>query len=152
LRCRIVCLPVCYPKIYRLRYNVKHSHYWPGQALRVPGGRGSQISRQSAHEDVKIVSPTHRPKIKIHRTIILFVVVYGCETWSLTLREKRTLKVFENRVLRRIFGPKRDEVTKEWRKLHNEKLNDLCSSPNIIKMIKSRRIRWVGHVECMADR
>ena len=63
--------------------------------------------------------------IKIHRTIILPVVLYGCETWSLTLREERRLRVFENRVLRRIFGPKRDRVTGEWRKLHNEELNDL---------------------------
>ena len=64
-------------------------------------------------------------KIKIYRTIILPVVLYGCETWSLTLREKRRLRVFENRVLRRVFGPKRDEVTGEWRKLHNEELSDL---------------------------
>ena len=70
-------------------------------------------------------------KIKIHRTIILPVVVYGCETWSLTLREKRRLKVFENRVLRRIFGPEWDEVIREWRKLHNEEFNDLYCSPNI---------------------
>ena len=64
-------------------------------------------------------------KIKIYRTIILPVVLHGCETWSLTLREERRLRVFENRVLRRVFGPKRDEVTGEWRKLHNEQLNDL---------------------------
>ena len=64
-------------------------------------------------------------KIKIYRTIILFVVLYGCETWSLILREKRRLRVFQNRVLRRVFGPKRDEVTGEWRKLHNEKYSDL---------------------------
>ena len=64
-------------------------------------------------------------KIKIHRIIILPVVLYGCETWSLTLREERRLRVFENKVLRRVFGPKRDEVTGEWRKLHNEELNDL---------------------------
>ena len=68
-------------------------------------------------------------KFKIYRTIILPVVLYGCETWSLTLREERRLKLFENRVLRRIFGPKRDEVTGEWRKLHNEELNDLYCSP-----------------------
>jgi len=77
-------------------------------------------------------------KIKIYRTIILPVVLYGCETWSLTLREERRLRVFENRVFRRIFGPKRDEVTEEWRKLHNEELNDLYSSPNIVRVIKSR--------------
>jgi len=84
--------------------------------------------------------------IKIYRTIIFTVVLYGCETWSLTLREERRLRVFQNRVLRRIFGPKRDEVTGEWGKLHNEELNDLYSAPNIFQMIKSRRIRWVGHV------
>jgi hypothetical protein len=77
------------------------------------------------------------------------VVLYGCETWSLTLREGHRLRVFKNRVLRRIFGPKRDEVTGEWRRLHNEELNDLYSSPNIIRVIKSRRMRWVGHVAGM---
>src|SRR5215469_15578817 len=71
-------------------------------------------------------------KIKIYRTIILPVVLYGCETWSLTLREGRRLRVFENRVLRRVFGPKRDRVTREWRKLHNEELNDLYSPPNVV--------------------
>jgi hypothetical protein len=90
-------------------------------------------------------------KIKIYRTIILPVVLYGCETWSLTLREEHGLSVFENRVLRRIFGPKRDEVTGEWRKLHNEELNDLCSSPNIIRVIKSRIMRWAGHVARMGE-
>jgi len=64
-------------------------------------------------------------KIKIYRTVILPVVLYGCETWSLTLREGRKLRVFENRVLRKIFGPRSDEVTGEWRRLHNEELNDL---------------------------
>ena len=76
--------------------------------------------------------------IKIYRTIILPVVLYGCETWSLTLREERTLRVFENMVLRRIFGPRRDEVTGEWTRLHNEELNDLYSSSNIVRVIKSR--------------
>ena len=81
-------------------------------------------------------------KIKIYRTIILPVVLYGCETWSLTLRGERKLRVFENRVSRRIFGPRRDEVTGEWRRLHKEEINDLYSSPNIVRVIKSRRIRW----------
>jgi len=72
----------------------------------------------------------------IYRTIILLVVLYGCETWSLTLREEHRLRVFENRLLRRIFGPKRDEVTGEGRKLHNEELNDLYCSPDIVRVIK----------------
>ena len=88
-------------------------------------------------------------KIKIYRTIILPVVLYGCETWSLTLREERRLRVFENRVLRRVFAPKRDEVTGEWRKLHNEELSDLYSLPNILRVVKSRRMGWAGHVACM---
>jgi len=75
-------------------------------------------------------------KIKIQRTIILPVVLYGCEAWSLTLREERKLSVFENMVLRRIFGPRRDEVTGEWRRLRNEELNDLYSSPYIVRVIK----------------
>jgi len=104
IRCRIFCLPVCYPK---------------------------------------------KLKIKIYRTIILPVVLYGCETWSLTLREERRMRVFENRVLRKIFGPKRGKVTGEWRKVHNVELNDPYSSPNIVRVIKSRRMRWAGHVARM---
>ena len=68
---------------------------------------------------------------------ILPVVLYGCETWSLKLREERRLRVFENRVLRRVFGPKRDEITGEWRKLHNEELSDLYALPNIVRVVKS---------------
>jgi len=91
-------------------------------------------------------------KIKKYRTIILSVFLYGCETWSITWREERRLRVFENRVLRRIFGPKKDEVTGERRKLHNEELNDLYSSSNIVRVIKSRRMGWAGHVVCMGER
>jgi hypothetical protein len=87
-------------------------------------------------------------KIKIYKIIILLVVLYGCESWSLTLREEDRLRVFENKVLRRIFGPKRDEVTGEWRKLHNKELYALYSSPNIIRVIKSRRLRWAGRGTC----
>ena len=79
------------------------------------------------------------------------VVLYECETWSLTLREEHRLRVFENRVLRRIFGPKRDGVTGEWGKLHNEELNDLYYSPNIVQVIKLRRMRWAGHLAIMGE-
>ena len=89
--------------------------------------------------------------IKIYRTIILPTILYGCKTWSLTLREVRKLRVFENMVLRRILGPRRDEITGEWRRLRNEELNDLCSSPNIVRVIKSRRMRWAGHVARMGE-
>jgi hypothetical protein len=80
------------------------------------------------------------------------VVLYGCETWSLTLREEHRLRAFGNRVLRTIFGPKRDEVTGDWRKLHNEELHNFYSSPNIIKTIKSRRMRWSGQVARMGEK
>jgi hypothetical protein len=90
-------------------------------------------------------------KVKIYKTIILPVVLYGCETWSVALREGHTLRVIENRVLRRIFGPERDEVTGEWRKLHNEELHNLYSSPDIIRQVKSRRMRWTGHVARMGE-
>ena len=89
--------------------------------------------------------------VKIYRTIILPILLHGCETWSLTLREECRLRVFENKVLRGIFGPRRDEVTGAWRKLHNEELNDLYSSPNIVRVIKWRIMRWVGHLARMGE-
>ena len=99
-------------------------------------------------------------KIKKYRKIILRVFLYGCENWSLTFREERRLRVsekniwlrvFENRMLRRIFGPKGDEVTREWRKLYNEELNYLYFSTNIARVIKPRRMRWAGHVARMGE-
>jgi hypothetical protein len=95
---------------------------------------------------------TKNLKIRIYEIIILPVVLYGCETWSLTLREEHRLRVFENRVLRRIFGPKGDEMTGGWRKLHNEELHNLYPSPSIIRMIKSRRMTLAGHVTRMGRR
>jgi hypothetical protein len=87
-------------------------------------------------------------KIKTYKTVILPVVLYGCETWSFTLEEEHRLRVFEIRVLRRIFGPKREEDG-SWRKLHNDELHNMYSSPNIVRVIKSRRMRWAEHVARM---
>jgi hypothetical protein len=89
-------------------------------------------------------------KIKIYKTVILPFLLYGCETWSLTLGEEHILRVFENRVLRRIFGPKREEDG-SWRKLHNDGLHNLYSSLKIVRVIKSRRMRWAGHVARMEE-
>jgi hypothetical protein len=90
-------------------------------------------------------------KVKIYKPIILPGVLFGCETLSVILREEHRLRVFESRVLRRISGPKRDEVTGEWRRLHNGELHNLYSSPDIIRQIKSRRMRWVGYVARMGE-
>ena len=83
------------------------------------------------------------------KTIILPVVLYVCETWFLTLREEKRFGLLENKVLKKIFGVKRDEITEEWRKLHNAEIHILNSSPNIITNLKSRRLRWAGHVALM---
>jgi hypothetical protein len=91
-------------------------------------------------------------KVRIYKTIILPVVLYGFETWSLTVREDHKLRVFENRVLSGIFGPKRDEVTGGWRKLRNKELHNLYSTPIIIRIINSRRMRWAGHVVRMGEK
>ena len=82
----------------------------------------------------------------MRKAIILPVVFYGCETWSLTLRNEHGLRVFENKVLIKIFGAKRDDITREWRKLHNAELLALHSSSNIIRNLKSRRLKWAVHV------
>jgi hypothetical protein len=89
-------------------------------------------------------------KIKVYKAVTLPAVLYGCETWSLTLRKEQRLRVFENRVLRMIFGPKRKEDG-SWRKLHNDELHSLYSSPNIFRVIESRRMRWAGHVARMGE-
>jgi hypothetical protein len=88
----------------------------------------------------------------MHRTIVLHIVLYGCETWSITLREELRVKVMENRMLRGIFGPKRDDVIGEWRKLHNEELSDLYSSPNIIRLIKLRKNEMGGKCSMYGER
>jgi hypothetical protein len=95
---------------------------------------------------------TKNVKIRIYKTIILPVVLYGCETWSLILKKEYRLRAFENRVLRGIFGPERDEVIGGWRKLNNEELHNLYCSPSIIRIIKSRRMRLVEHVACVGTR
>ena len=91
-------------------------------------------------------------KVKISRTLILTVALYGCETWFFILRDNRRLRVFENMVLRRIFGPRWDEVRREWSKLHDEQLHDLYTSSKIVWAITSRRMRWAGHVAHMGER
>jgi hypothetical protein len=91
-------------------------------------------------------------KVRIYKIITLPVILYGCETWSLTVREEHKLRLFENRVLRRIFGLKRDGVTGGWRKLHNKELHNLYPSPSIIRIIKLRRMKWVGHVAQMGEK
>jgi hypothetical protein len=91
-------------------------------------------------------------QILVYGIIIFPVVFYGCKTWSLTLREGRRLRVFENRAMRKIIGPRKDEVTGKWRKLHDEELNDLYSSPHVIRVNTSRIMRWAGHVARMGER
>jgi hypothetical protein len=89
-------------------------------------------------------------KVKIYKTMIVPVVLYGHETWSLILREEHRLKVFEKRVLKGIFGPKRDKVKGEWRKLHSRTPHNMYSSPHVIRQIKSRRMWWRGGGKCHA--
>jgi len=91
-------------------------------------------------------------KVNIYNTVILPAVLYGFGTWSLALRDERRLSVFENRLLRRIFGPKRDEVTGERRKRHNEEIYELHSAPRTLRVTKSRKMSWLGHVARMGER
>jgi hypothetical protein len=109
----------------------------------------TRATRRNNPEDTILLSSrllSKNMKVVIYKVIILPVILYGCETWSLILREEHKRSVFDNRVLRRIFGPKRDGVTEGWRKLRKEELHNLYSSPSIIRIIKSRRMRWAGHV------
>jgi len=103
------------------------------------GSRGLKAYCKRSQGPPQAVAPPKKKKKKIYRTIILPVVLYGCKTWSLKLREERMLRMSENRVLRRIFGPKRDEITEDWRKLRNNELNDLYSSTNIVRVINSEK-------------
>jgi hypothetical protein len=112
-----------------------HNYYSIRHKIRLNSGNACYHSVQGLLSS-RLLS--RNVKLKIYKTIILPVVLYGCETWSLMLREEHSLRVFENRVLRRIFGPKRDEVTGEWRKLHNVEIHNLYSSPDITRQVKSR--------------
>ena len=87
----------------------------------------------------------------MYKMVILPVILYGCETWTLTLREGKSLQVFENKVLRKIVGQKRDDQTGKWRRLHNGELHDLYGKPDIMRIVKSRRLRWTGHVSRMGN-
>jgi hypothetical protein len=98
-----------------------------------------------------VFPPARKGKVNTYKTIILPVVLYGCKTWTLTLSEEHRLRMFENRVLRRIFGPTRDKITEEWRTMHNAELHNLYSSPDIIRQIKSRRMRRVRHIASMGE-
>ena len=119
----------------RADYNSGNTFYHSVQNLRADYNSGNTFYH-SVQNFLSSSLLSKNIKIKIYNTVILFVFLYGCETWSLTLRVERRLRVFENRVLRGIFGPKRDEVMREWRKVHSEELNDLYCSPNIVRVIK----------------
>ena len=125
--------------------------YMVGVTWRIYNGNCTGIYIERIKQSKQIMSSrllSKNFKIKIYRTIILPVVLYGCETWSLTLREGRRLRVFKNRVLRRVFEPKRDEVTWEWRHVHNEELNDLYSFPNIVRnFLTSCKVYWLASQE-----
>ena len=122
---------------------------WLGLRRGYPSARFSRSKVKNLRKERDNSSSRNLRQSEYKVRIILPVVFYGFETWSLIFREERRLRMFENRMLRRIFGPKRDEVTREWKKPNNEELNDLYSSPNIFRVIKFRRIRWAGHVARM---
>jgi len=114
--------------------------------------KSGKVFHDSAQNRLSSTFLSSNIKVKICGTIILPVVLYGCGTWSLILKEERRLRGFESRVLRKICGFKWDEVAREWKILHSEQLYGLYSSPHIIRVIKSRRMRGVGHVGRMGDR
>jgi len=115
------------------------------------GLQAENVCYYSVQNLLRAIFLTKNISINIYITFILPVVFYGCKIWSHTMREERRQRVYENRVLRRIFGPKRDGATMEWTKPYNEELNDLYSSPNIFRVMKSGRIRWAGHVARMGE-
>ena len=106
----------------------------------------------SVQNILSLISLSRNTEIKIHRTVILPVVLYGCEVLSLILREKHRLRMFKNRVLQKITGPKRDGETEGWRRLHNGELRDLYISPNMMWVNRSKRMKWVGHVACTREK
>ena len=130
-----------YHSLFYLSNNLNESKFYSGRIkIRIKSGHACFHLAQNILSSSFL---SKNIKIKIYRTIS-FPFVYGCQTWSVTLREERRLRVSDYRVLRRIFGHKKNEIMGECRKLHNEKLNDLYSSPNIIRVIKYRRMKWAG--------
>jgi hypothetical protein len=109
------------------------------------------LTESKFDEEIKSILNSENVKIKTYKPLMFPVVLYECLTWSLTLREEHRLRVFENRILRKIFRPKRDEIIGDWRKLHNKELHNLYFSPKITRLIKSRRMRWIGHVASMGE-
>ena len=141
-----------FEKVEKFKYLGVTVTYRPMNDMREEIKRRINMGNACYYSLQKILSShllSKKLKVNTYKTIILPVVLYVCETWSLTLKEEHRLGVFENKVLRKIFGAKREEITGEWRKLHNAELHVLYSSPNIIRNLKSRRLRWAGHLARM---
>ncbi|KAJ4447607.1 hypothetical protein ANN_09614 [Periplaneta americana] len=143
------------PQIEGLELNGLHQLLFYADDVNMLGENPQMIMEdtktllEAIKEAFVIYSAVKNLKVRIYKIVILPGVLYGCETWTLTLKEEQRLRVFENKVLRKIFGAKEDEITGEWRKLHNAELHGLYSSPDIIGNIKSRRLRWAEHVARM---